>query len=82
LPRLEICGRHLPIKISVPAKQGSSHHWKFSNMHTIRDLRMAFNLLYLYDYVAKLCRQQAEVIQNHENEHVCSIGQGEAMHRK
>jgi hypothetical protein len=26
--------------------------------------------------------QQAEVIQNHENEHVRSIGQGEARHRK
>jgi hypothetical protein len=30
----------------------------------------------------KLCRQQAKVIQNHENEHVRSIGQGEARHRK
>jgi hypothetical protein len=29
-----------------------------------------------------LCRQQAEVIQNHENEHVHSIGQGEARRRK
>jgi hypothetical protein len=26
--------------------------------------------------------QQAEVIQNHENEHVCGRGQGEARHRK
>jgi hypothetical protein len=38
---------------------------------------MAFNK-YAYDYVTKLCRQQAEVIQNHENEYVRSIGQGEA----
>jgi hypothetical protein len=30
----------------------------------------------------KSCRQQAEVIQNHENENVCYIGQGEARHRK
>jgi hypothetical protein len=29
-----------------------------------------------------LCRQQAEVIQNHENEHVPGIGQGEARRRK
>jgi hypothetical protein len=29
----------------------------------------------------KLCRQQAEVIQNHENKHVCGIGQGEAKHK-
>jgi hypothetical protein len=30
----------------------------------------------------KMCRQQAKVIQNHENEHVPGIGQGEASHRK
>jgi hypothetical protein len=30
----------------------------------------------------KLCRQQAEVIPNHENEHVLGIGQGEARHTK
>jgi hypothetical protein len=29
-----------------------------------------------------LCRQQAEVIQNHENENVHIIGQSEATHRK
>jgi hypothetical protein len=28
------------------------------------------------------CRQQAEVIQNHENENVPCVGQGEARHRK
>jgi hypothetical protein len=30
----------------------------------------------------KLCRQQAEVIQNHCNENVRNIGQGKANHRK
>jgi hypothetical protein len=34
--------------------------------------------MYVYDYITKLCREQAEVIQNHENEHVCSIGRDEA----
>jgi hypothetical protein len=33
-------------------------------------------------YITKICRQQAEVIQNHDNENVRSIGQGEAPHRK
>jgi hypothetical protein len=42
----------------------------------------AFILPYIYDYITKLCRRQAEVIQNHKNEHVRVIGQGEAMHRK
>jgi hypothetical protein len=36
----------------------------------------------LYDYMTKLFRQQAEVIQSRENEHMFSIGQGEAGHRK
>jgi hypothetical protein len=27
-------------------------------------------------------QQQAEFIQNHDNENVCIIGQGEARHRK
>jgi hypothetical protein len=48
----------------------------------IRDLRMTFKIPYVYDYITKLCRQQAEVIQNHDNENVRNIGQGEARHRK
>jgi hypothetical protein len=43
---------------------------------------MAFKLPYKYDYITKLCRQQAEDIQNHENANVCNIGQGEPRHRK
>jgi hypothetical protein len=43
---------------------------------------MAFKLLYIYDYITKLCRQQAEVIQNHENADVRKIEQGEPRHRK
>jgi hypothetical protein len=43
---------------------------------------MAFKLPYVYDYTTKLCRQQAEVIQNHENANVRNIGQGEPEHRK
>jgi hypothetical protein len=33
-------------------------------------------------HITKLCRRQAEVIQNHENEYVQATGQGEARHRK
>jgi hypothetical protein len=49
----------------------------FPTCTPVYDLHTAFNLLYVYE-----CRQQAEVIQNHENEHVHGIGQGEARHRK
>jgi hypothetical protein len=54
----------------------------WSGVEWVRGLRTTFNLLYVYNYITKLCRQQAEVIQNHENEHVRSIGQGEARHKK
>jgi hypothetical protein len=37
---------------------------------------------YIYDYITKLCRQQANVIQNHENANVRNTRQGEARHRK
>jgi hypothetical protein len=40
----------------------------------VRELHTAFNLPYVYDCITKLCRKQAEVIQNHDNEHVHGIG--------
>jgi hypothetical protein len=48
----------------------------------VRDLHLAFQIPYIYDYITKLCRQQVEVIQNHDYENVRTIGQGEARHRK
>jgi hypothetical protein len=48
----------------------------------VRDLHVAFQISFVYDYVIKLCRQQAEIIQNHDNENVRNIGQGEGRHRK
>jgi hypothetical protein len=42
----------------------------FPRRTQIRDLHMAFKLPYIYDYITKVCRQQAEVIQNHENANV------------
>jgi hypothetical protein len=43
---------------------------------------MAFNIPYVHYYITKLSRQQAEVIQNHENANVRNIGLGEARQRK
>jgi hypothetical protein len=54
----------------------------FPRCTPIRDFHTAFNLPYVYDYITKLCRKQAEVIQNHENERIRGKGQGEARHRK
>jgi hypothetical protein len=47
----------------------------------VRELHKAFSIPYVYDYMTKLSRQQAEVIKNHENSNVRNIGQGEARHR-
>jgi hypothetical protein len=43
---------------------------------------MAFQVPYIYEYVMKLCMQQAEVIQNHENANVHDVAKGEAQHKK
>jgi hypothetical protein len=47
---------------------------KFPRNTSIRDMHMPFQLPYVYDYITKLCRQQAQVIKNHEDMHVCNIG--------
>jgi hypothetical protein len=39
-----------------------------------------FQILYIYDYITKLYRQQAQVIQNHENSYIRNAGQHEAQH--
>jgi hypothetical protein len=44
-------------------------------------MHVAFIILYVYDYITKLCRTQAEVILNHRNPILYGIGQGEAIHR-
>jgi hypothetical protein len=45
-------------------------------------LTLANDLCCTWYPVTKLCRKQSEVIQNLENEHVWSTGQGETRHTK
>jgi hypothetical protein len=54
----------------------------FPRRTLVCEMHMAFHLLYVCDYMTKVCRQQAEVILIHDNENVRYIGQGEARHRK
>jgi hypothetical protein len=54
----------------------------FPKRTSVRDMNKAFQIPYVYDYITKSCRQQAEAIQNHKNENVRYIGQGKARHRK
>jgi hypothetical protein len=53
----------------------------FPRHTSFRDMHVAFQIPYVYDYITKSCRQQAEIIQNHENEDVRYVGQGETPHR-
>jgi hypothetical protein len=48
----------------------------------VSDMHLAFQIPYIYDYITKLCMQKAEVIQNHDNENVRTIGQSEVRHRR
>jgi hypothetical protein len=54
----------------------------FPRCTPVRDLHVVFEIPFVYDYVTKLCRQQAHVTQNHDNEKFRNIGQGEANPRK
>jgi hypothetical protein len=40
----------------------------------VRELHMAFKICYVYDYITKLCRSQAEIILNNVNSNVRGIG--------
>jgi hypothetical protein len=42
----------------------------FPRRTSVRDMDVAFQILYVYDYITKSCRQQAEVIQNRVNKNV------------
>ena len=53
----------------------------YSRRTPTRDLHMVFEIPYIYDFITKLCRRQAEVIQNHDNENVPNTGQDGAQHR-
>jgi hypothetical protein len=53
----------------------------FLKRTSVCDMHKAFHIPYVYDYITKSCRQQAEVIQNHENVTVRYTGQGEARYK-
>jgi hypothetical protein len=43
---------------------------------------VALKIPYVYYFITKIGRQQAEVIQNHDDENVRNVGKGKAQHRK
>jgi hypothetical protein len=55
---------------------------KLDRCTPVRKLHVAFRIPYVYDYISKLSRTQAELILNNANRNACVIGQGETRHRK
>jgi hypothetical protein len=53
----------------------------FLRRTSIRDKHVAFQIPLCLQLHNKLCRRQAEIIQNHENENNRNMGQGETPHR-
>jgi hypothetical protein len=70
------------MKLKRPQNKIPRTNGKLSRNTPIRDMHISFQIPYVYDYIIKLCRKQAQVIQHHENIHVRNNGQGEAQHRK
>jgi hypothetical protein len=52
----------------------------FPRHTSVCELHKTFNILYIYDYITKLCRKQTKIIQNHGNANVHNIWQGEPRH--
>jgi hypothetical protein len=36
-------------------------------------MHVAFQVPYVYNYIQKICRRQAKIIHNHEDENVCNM---------
>jgi hypothetical protein len=64
---LEICITNPTLEIVAPAKQSFPNNWQISKaLPGSRFAYMAFILLHVYDCIAKLRRQQADVARNHK----------------
>jgi formate dehydrogenase maturation protein FdhE len=73
-PAWEFAADNHLLKLQRPQNKVLCTIGNFPRRTRICDLHMAFKLLDIYDYITKLCRQQAEVIQNHENANVHNTG--------
>jgi hypothetical protein len=69
-PAWELVADTYPLKLQRPQNKVLCTIRNFPRFTPVLELYTAFNLTYVYDYITNLCRQQAEVIQNQENEHV------------
>jgi hypothetical protein len=80
--RLGICGRNSSIEMAEPAKLDFYNFGNFPRHTSARDMRVAFQVPYVCDYMTKLCRRETEIFQNRENENVRKIVHGGTPLRK
>jgi hypothetical protein len=81
-PAWELAADTHPLKLQRLQNKVLRTTGNFPRYTSVCELHKAFNIPYIYDYITKLCRKQAKIIQNHGNANVCNIGQGEQRHRK
>jgi hypothetical protein len=70
------------LKLQRPQNMVLRTTGNFPRRTPIRELHVAFKISHVYNFITELCRQQAEVTQNHVNLNVRNVEQGEAPHRK
>jgi hypothetical protein len=81
-PTWEFAAETYLFKLQRLQNRGFHSIENFSRCTSIHDMHVASQIPYIYDYITKLCRREAEIIQSHENENVHNIGQGETPHTK
>jgi hypothetical protein len=73
-PAWEFAADARRLKLQRLQNKAPSTIGKFPKCTPVHKLHMSFRVPYIYDYITKLCRQQAEVKQNHKNADVRDIG--------
>jgi hypothetical protein len=63
--------------LNLQCLQGSPNHWQFSKARIGPLFACGFQNAVVYEFITKLCSQQAGVNHNHRNSNVRSVGQGE-----
>jgi hypothetical protein len=82
LSRLEIAADTHLLKLQRQQNKILHTTGNFPRHMLLHKLHKAFNIPYIYDYITKLCRQQANITQNHGNDNVQNTRQGEPRQRK
>jgi hypothetical protein len=76
-PASELAAESRLLKLQRLQKEVLRTIRKFPRRTSVRDWHATFQIPYVYNYITKLCGQQAEVIQNHDNEMFATLDKAE-----